>query len=245
MGKKKNIEWLAGDEKELEYHTKQYENPKEYTKQINNYLAEWGLVTGDNIKILDAGCGAGANCNYFALNYSEAQFDGVDLNKKYIKIANKLRKENNKFYSGDLTDYKFAKKYNGVLCLQTLSWMDGYKKVVKNFFKNKPEWILLTSLFYNGPVETKIKIKDYSRTMGHEKYRSSFYNIYSLDLLKKFVEKNNYKIERAVPFEIPFDLNKSNDQGMGTYTLKLEDGKRLQVSGPLLMPWHTILITKN
>lgn len=245
MSKKKNIEWLAGDEKELEYHTKQYENPKEYTKQVSNYLSEWNLVNGNNVKILDAGCGAGANCNYFAVNYPNVEFDGVDLNKKYVKIANKLKRENNKFYPGDLTNFKFVRKYNGVLCLQTLSWMNDYKKVVKNFFKNKPDWILLTSLFYDGPVETIIKIKDYSRTMGDEKYRSSFYNIYSIDLLRKFVEKNNYKIEKIVHFEIPFDLYKNDDKGMGTHTIKLEDGKRLQVSGPLMMPWHTILITKN
>ena len=47
---------------------------------------------------------------------------------------------------------------------------------------------------------------------------------------------NNIKYK---PFEIDIDLAKPVNR-MGTYTEKLENGHRIQISGPLLMPWYFV-----
>ena len=111
-------------------------------------------------------------------------------------------------------------------------------------FKLKPKWILITSLFYDGPVEAKIKIKDYSRQMGEKKYRQTYYNIYSLNEVKKISNRNGYDLTDYKPFILPFDIEKPEDKGRGTYTIKLHNGYRIQISGPLIMPWYTPLLKK-
>lgn len=106
-------------------------------------------------------------------------------------------------------------------------------------------WILITSLFYEGPVEAKIKIKDYSRKTGLFNYRETFYNIYSINTLSEIANKYNYCIFFIEPFEIKIDIPKPSKQGMGTYTIRLKNNKRIQISGPLLMPWYTVLLKNN
>lgn len=54
----KNIEWLEGDKKESEYHLKQYDDIKEYTKYILNFIKQENLILKSDV-ILDIGCGGG------------------------------------------------------------------------------------------------------------------------------------------------------------------------------------------
>jgi len=72
-----------------------------------------------------------------------------------------------------------------------------------------------------------------------------FYNIYSINEVKQFFEENGYKRFEYTPFEINIDLNKPMDGGMGTYTETLEDGRKLQFGGPILIPEYFICAIKN
>ena len=58
------------------------------------------------------------------------------------------------------------------------------------------------------------------------------------------VIKNQYDAKNieVYDFEIPFDIPKPPIDQMGTYTEKLVDGRRLQISGSMIMPWKTIRI---
>lgn len=190
--------------------------------------------------------GGGAVTNFFSKKFPEAFFHGIDINPKYIKIARLNKLPNTKFSVLDITNLRLNhKNIDGIICLQTLSWMKNYKKPLINMFQVKPKWILITSLFYDGPVDTEIVIKDFSRTMGSSKFRRSFYNIYSIDLIEAYAKKFTYTLDKYEPFIFPFDLAKPNEKGMGTYTKKLSDGSRIQISGPLLMPWYTLLFRKE
>ena len=82
----KNIEWLQGDSKELDYHTRQYEKPKVYTKLLINLFKKWALNESAK-KIIDIGCGAGANVYFFAKSFPDIFFYGIDLNPNYISVA--------------------------------------------------------------------------------------------------------------------------------------------------------------
>ena len=129
--------------------------------------------------------------------------------------------------------------------MQTISWLPDYCQFLVLLSKTQPEWILITSLFYRGPVDAEIKIKDYSRTMGDKNYRDSYYNIYSVDKFHDNLKERGYSIVEIRPFDLGFDIDKPKDGSMSTYTEKTIDGRRLQVSGPLLMSWYTILVRKT
>jgi hypothetical protein len=62
----------------------------------------------------------------------------------------------------------------------------------------------------------------------------------SRGLIEQFLADRGYRDFRYTPFEIDIDLPKPQKKVMGTYTEKLADGRRLQISGPLLMTWHFI-----
>lgn len=111
----KNEEWLFGDDIELEYHMKQYDDPKFYTKKILDYLNEWEIIK-DECVILDIGCGCGSVTNFLSKNFNNVFFDGIDINQNYINIANNKKTENSNFYCQDMM-IKNNKKYDGILSL--------------------------------------------------------------------------------------------------------------------------------
>lgn len=69
---------------------------------------------------------------------------------------------------------------------------------------------------------------------------SSYYNTYSLPRIKEFLAQKGYRTFKYIPFEIDVDLPKPEHTHMQTYTETLQNGKRLQISGPLLMNWYFI-----
>jgi hypothetical protein len=109
--------------------------------------------------------------------------------------------------------------------------------------KLKPKWIALTSLFYDGPLSCTIEVQDYDSNL--QPCMKSFYNVYSLPLVKKILLELGYCNFQSTEFEINIDLPRPDRKGKGTYTERLQSGRRLQISGPLLMPWYFIAVKKS
>jgi len=242
-----SYEWLNIDEKEFQYHQSQYENPKRYTIEILNIFNKFNLEHNTN-KIFDIGCGAGAITNLFSERYPNIEFIGFDLNPNYIDFAKKKSTSNSTFSVLDI--YKDLDLLNnhlidGLFCFQTLSWLNNYSVFIDILNKTNPSWSMVTSLFYDGPVDAQILIKDYNRFMGEFDYRKSFYNIYSIPIFNEELNKIGYYIAEVLPFNIDIELPKPVDKSMSTYTEKLTNGNKLQISGPILMSWYTLIIKKQ
>ena len=102
----------------------------------------------------------------------------------------------------------------------------------------------MTGLFYEGDITCRIEIEEFIKNS-----RKVFYNTYSIPAVNRYCKALNYEISKYFPFEISIDLIKPNNKDiLGTYTEKIIvnefDLKRIQISGPLLMNWYTILINK-
>ena len=247
MENNKTFEWLNSDDSEINYHIKQYIEPKLYTLECLEIFAKNNLDEFSQL-IVDFGCGGGAVTNLFASKYPKINFVGLDVNPDYIEMAKSNSAKNATFRVFDLyTDIGSLTDLN-IDCLfsfQTLSWSENYSEFLQMIMNTKPKNVLITSLFYSGDVDANISIRDYSRKMSDIGYRETFYNIYSIPRLDSELEKIGYKIDKALPFEINIDLPKpENTTGMTTYTVMTEEKKRLQISGPILMSWYTLLIKK-
>ena len=103
------------------------------------------------------------------------------------------------------------------------------------------DWIAVSSLFYDGPIECKVEMHDFSERRGG---KTAFYNIYSLEKIKNIFQSYGYGSFFTKKFVIGVDLERPGDRGIGTYTRKLEDGERLQFSGPLFLPWYFVAASK-
>jgi hypothetical protein len=246
MNLQRTDEWLQNYEDD--YFNRQFVNPYRSTVAICNWLQTKNILNENSkSRIIDIATGKGANLSYFTKVFPNSEFLGLDFNKSFVESGNNYFKNNNncQLEYGDI--YKLDKKhigiYDGLTCLQTLSWLPNFKEPLLNFMNLNPQWILLSSLFYEGNINCKIEIEQYEKSLDAIP-RLTYYNIYSLPMVKEFCAENGYKNFHYIPFEIDIDLPKNKNDVMGTYTEELKNGKRIQISGPLLMNWYFILISK-
>lgn len=232
---------------EIEYHVKQMDHPYRSTEKFVDWLEEMGFL-GRGEQIIDMACGAGANTMYMANRFKKDQFTGVDYNGEYIdygntQITERVRYHNCKLLQGDWFDLNPDEKPNGIISFQALSWFPEYEKPLTALAELNPRWIAASSLFYEGDIDYSIKLKNYYR--GEENsYEESYYNIYSLPRVQKHLKEQGYGNFNFIRFEIDIDLPKPDTKDLGTYTIKMEDGKRLQISGGLMMPWYFVVAYK-
>ena len=217
---------------------------REMDKLLENLITPY--IKSKNLKILDACCGIG-HISYFLSEISpESTFSGIDQTSYLIEEAKKLciDKKNISFEVSDISDLplKFPKKFDISINWRTLSWLPHYEQMLKDLFAVTKEHIFLSSLFYDGDIDFEIKIREYKKETGKEHF-NDYYNVYSLPRFKKFVyEELNAKNIEVYDFEIGVDISPPPIDQMGSYTLKLENGKRLQVSGAIILPWKIIRI---
>lgn len=239
--------WLKQlDNKALKYHERQFKTPNRSTVFFSDFLKSLKLLSEkDSKNLLDIGSGEGASLSYMGYRFPKSNFTGVDINKFLVKKGNsyfsKTKQSNCKLEVGDLYDLdkKYRNNFDGIISLQTLSWLPDYVSAIKQMIKLNPKWIVISSLFYEGLIECEIKVWDYTGRSG-KRPKEAFYNIYSLELIKKLFNKYGYKKFKYRPFIIDIDIEKNKEGGMGTYTVKKENAERLQISGPLLMNWYFI-----
>lgn len=247
--RQRTTEWLEVTKNgKIGYHERQFKEPYRSTVAFTNWLDSL-LDLPHTDTICDIACGEGANLSYLAKRYPNIDFVGIDLNPDLIKWGNKIMKNNKivnvKMTVGDIYQLpgKNIGKFDGILSFQTLSWLPEFNEPIKKMISLNPKWIGITSLFFAGDVNCKIEVQDYTLPLGRQKYKETYYNVYSLKLVENLFREMGYTLFSA-PFEIDIDLEKPKNGGMGTYTIKTVAGKRLQISGPLLMNWYFILAVK-
>jgi ubiquinone/menaquinone biosynthesis C-methylase UbiE len=242
-----NKTWYKTFKNEYKYHLRQFNNPKESTLRFYTFIKK-NLLSSK--KVVDIAAGAAAATCFFASKATNTQFTALDINYKLLKIGKKFAKKkkisNIVFKKQDLYKLKSNFEYDGggVILLQTLSWLSEIKKPLRCIFRLQPNWLALSSLFYEGDITCKIQIHE------HKLNRKRFYNIYSIPELERIADSNNYFIKKISNFNINFDIKKSKDPDfMGTYTRTLINSNntksRIQISGPLLLPWKFILLEKK
>ncbi len=234
---------------DLKYHLKQYNKPYETTKQLFNFLNN--NFSLKNKKILDLGCGAGGNLFYSKKNFKTSQAFGVDINFKLIKSAKQIMKKKKindiKFYIDDIENHKEIKKriplqIDAVTILQVLSVLDDYKKVLTSAINLKPSCIAVSSLFWDGYLDFKIKVNFLNKHKSGYK-KSAKYNIYSIHKYLEFMKSKGYKKNYIKKLKIKENLKLSNKRTMGSYVVNL-NGKKALLTGPLVQNWYFILSKK-
>ena len=238
-----------------EYHDK--EKDKEFNiSSMKKYLAEkqemdkkleeiiTPYIKSKKLQILDPTCGSGHILYFLSEISPDSSFFGMDQTPYLIEEAKKLyNKSNIKFDVEDVYDIpeKYHKKFDISVCWKTLSWLPYYDEIMKSLFSVTKNHIFLNSLFYDGDIDFQIKAREYKKEKGKNDF-TLYYNVYSLPRFKKFVYELGAKSIDVYDFEINIDIPRSNVDYMGTYTEKLSDGKRLQISGAVVMFWKIIKI---
>ena len=165
MDKKTEISHWA-TESTMEYHRKQFLEPKRSTVAFGKFLAAQTPIRG---KILDLACGGGAVSAYFAGLYPDSEYTGIDLLDSAFGMLDAFAPEEIRkrvtLETGDLyrLGEKYRNRFDGVIFTQTLSWLENWRTPMEQIVNLNPKWIGLSSLFYEGRIEYQIRVLDYER----------------------------------------------------------------------------------
>ena len=242
---RKNQYFEGSEDKEFNIsEMKKYVNTKqEMDKALEKIISP--IIQKEKLKILDACCGIGHITNLLSEISNRSEFVGIDQSEYLIKDARKLfnDKKNILFEKGDIYEIKekYKKKFNVAISWKTISWLPYYDQMLKDLIHMTKNHIFLSSLFYEGDIDFEIKVREFEKESGKNSF-NSYYNVYSLPQFKKFVYSLGVKNIKVYDFDIGIDLEKPPVDVMGTYTEKLEGGKRIQISGAIVMFWKIIRI---
>lgn len=232
----------------LDYHKQQYLVPKRSTVAFEKFLSKHVDIKGN---LLDLACGGGAVDAYIAKHHPEVIIRGIDIDdtafrllREYVdeEVCKRVTLEKGDWYN---LNKNFVDFFDGVISLQALSWLDDWKEPMGKIIELRPKYIALSSLFYEGKIEFQVKATDYERSDENDDHDEQFRNIYSLPIIKQYLNNNGYTIFDAQPFEIDIDIPKPNHFDFETYTIKTSEDRRLQISAGMLMPWFFIYAQKE
>ena len=233
----------ADKEYNLESMRAYVRHKQEIDKLLEKLVAPY-LAKGSP-KVLDAACGVGHLVYHLAPQFPRAHFTGIDETPYLIEEAKKINASapNAQFLVGDIYRLKktHPKKFDIAMCWKTLSWISHYEEAMRGIVAATKSHIFTNSLFYDGDIDYEIKVREYTKEAGKDDF-NVYFNIYSLPRFKRFVQELGAKKITEYDFEIGIDLPRSNINYMGTYTIKLESGKRMQMSGAVPMPWKILHI---
>ncbi|SHN82365.1 class I SAM-dependent methyltransferase [Bradyrhizobium erythrophlei] len=240
----RTTEWL-NDDLDYAYHERQFDEPYQSTLAFCAWLEQIGAMKPDAVsRVLDIGCGQGANLFYMQNHFPNATFTGIDLNPNLVARGNAIYERHGlsraRLLSGDLykLDPEVCRDVDCLVSFQTLSWLPEFKRPLRSFAATRAKWICLSSLFFDGQATCTIEIQEYDE--NYQEKGKGFCNVYSLPVVEKFLLSLGYGGLQSIPFEITIDLPRPSHKGLGTYTRRTTDGARMQISGPLLMPWYFI-----
>lgn len=215
----------------------------EQQKVLERLLIERGIAPQT---IADIACGGGGGSVHLSKLFPQAKFTMIDANEDAITLARQATEKFNATCAvGDIYDLQLATdSCDLVICWQTLSWLDKPESALRELVRIcKPGGMVLASSLFNLNHDVDV----YSKVIDHTRPSSGLgmsyaYNTYSLRTVREWLSGlvNDLEIHE---FSIQTDLN-HNGRGIGTYTVKLETGERLQISAGMLLNWGILEVKK-
>lgn len=194
-----------------------------------------------NTSVLDAGCGLGDLSYFLDILGTGAKFLGIDADEVRIEAAREAVPSID-FQTSDFSSLLGTfgpKSFDVIVSKAVVSWMPHYAETMRIFLSVARRSMFISSLFYEGKIDYEIKVNQHIRGDAERAY----YNIYSFPIFREFCLENGAREVICHDFDIEIDLpNRGLPDRMGTFTLRLDTGRRLQVSGALLLPWKIIEI---
>jgi len=235
--------WKKIAQQDLAYHRRQFEIRYRSTSYMGDFILS--LIAPTHGEALDVACGAGANIFHLAQMISGFHWSGVDIagevlfpigapffRSKGLEVDLKV---------GDiykLRDCFGGKKFDLVLAIHIFSSLESYDALLDELLSVTGGWLFVTSMFTEFNVDVNIEVTDH--TWPEDCPNPGNYNVYSLSRFRKACEARGCKQFVSRDFVIDVDLPPPENGGLGTYTRKLEDGQRLQFSGPIFLPWKVV-----
>lgn len=228
---------------DTDYHSRQFREPYRSTTRLMEFIRS--VVAGPGGEAIDVGCGAGANIFHLSQWLTGYSWTGVDAAGEVVFAIGRRHFEA-KGLPVELVDGDFynleglfpERRFDLVLSIQALLTLPGYEPALEQLLAVTRGWLFITGLFSDFRVDARVEVMDY--TWPKDCQGPFFYNVYDVERVRQFCEARGCQEFVARDFEIDIDLPVPEGRGMGTYTRTMQDGRRLQFSGPLLQSWKVL-----
>jgi SAM-dependent methyltransferase len=200
------------------------------------------VLGADEGSILDAGCGIGHLGPLLRSLAPGWRYHGVDRLGYLVEEARSVN-------AGDpLATFEVAAVeelperhpdgFDVVVSWKVLSWLEDFEPMLASLMRLTRRHLFVASLFYEGDIDFYTRVTEGRRRSADAE--PSLYNVSSLPRFRAAAEARGAR--RVHPFEIAIDLPRGDPDVMGTYTERLADGRRVQFSGALAMPWKVLRV---
>lgn len=231
------------------YHRRQWDSCYESTKAFIDFLEGQGAIGPESRgTIVDLCCGSGANLFWLSQRCPGLELVGGDVAPELVEFGNREFKargvDDARLVVQDVYDLDHATlpdRPDGVIAIQTVSWLPDEVEFIAACAGLEPDWIALTGLMMPGGLTFRTTIENHD----DPDKGVNFYNTFSLSHLEELLAGHGYGAVTTMPFEIGIDLPRPPDGVLGTYTETTTDGRRLQISGALLMNWRFLLARRT
>jgi SAM-dependent methyltransferase len=203
------------------------------------------VIEGRQLTVLDAACGIGHLSRMVSELSPDSSYLGVDQTPYLIEQARELwaGKLGVSFEVGDVCDLpaRYGREFDVSISWKTISWLPYYEEMVRALLDVTRKHLFISSLFYDGDIDFEIRVREFRKEAGRDGHRT-YYNVYSYPRFREFLRGLGVEEVHATDFHIGIDLPRPPVDQMGTYTVRMDDGHRLQLSGVVLMAWKVIRI---
>ncbi|OXM83049.1 class I SAM-dependent methyltransferase [Paenibacillus rigui] len=195
----------------------------------------------------DIACGSGALSYWLSLKYPNSSYTLVDLNDDLIEEARKVNTGDRfHFHVQNVYDLSLLQDndYDLTCCWQTLLCLENPQKALDELIRitRKGGRIYISSLFDPvNEVDIYAKMVDWTRVSAQDGHYTP-YNTFSMKTIHRWLDGKVETI-KLHPFQIQIDLPDVY-KGLGTYTVRLENGDRLQFSAGLHLNWGILELVK-
>lgn len=204
------------------------DTPKEYFKFL---AGKANIVNLSDTKVLDIGCATGEFLYYLNSLNSALSYSGVDvmdslLEKAKINCPNAALINGNIYTGENLPD----EKYDVIFISGVMSIFDDFRPFIDNLLKlsKKVGKIYLFGFFNPEDVDLLIKVRP--STDDDTQPWEQGWNMPSIKTISNYIDRKGVS-HTVTPWQIDIDLEKNANDPLRSYTINLEDHKKLVVSG--------------
>ncbi|MCK4911464.1 MAG: methyltransferase domain-containing protein [Thermodesulfovibrionales bacterium] len=214
-------------------------------RQMDHLEDHLGRHIGDRkgLHILDACCGQGRLIHFLSKFAPEQNFLGVDIVEDFIDEGRERFRgvKNVRFERGNIFDLSdtYGKDFDICINYKTLSWLPSYEEPVRQMINVTRERIYITSLFFEGDVDFSVRVHE--NQMGRDVY--TYLNTYSMPRFTEYCIGLGARNVEFHDMKLDLDLPESEDPDvLDTFTRRLDDGQRLEITGVVLLNWKLVVI---
>lgn len=172
-----------------EYNAKFNKNLKIQKRVLKNFKHLLEKRFPEKIKILDIGCGVGADLKVF--DDKKYILNGLDISKEMIKFAGK-NVSNAKFEVIDFKKIKASKSFHGIICD---AFIHLFKKNEAKFILNKIKKMLKPNgLVFISTTKHLFSKEGFFKKEGYIKQVKRFRKFWTEEEFSNFIKENKLKI---------------------------------------------------